>query len=186
MPVGLLGARPRPTSALPRSLVPPRSSRGHFRDRRRAKIEEGREEGEGVKAQGGEYLSKRSHRPRVVAGIPGADFICRMSTSRRGQPRDAECEPGTPSVTERTRLEGTGPDGRGEGGSEEEAETVRSCMGPGSDPDQTAINSPLNLSCPTPPIGPRGSYYPRGARSFFLAWTLLPIELRLPIISTLP
>ena len=115
MPVGLLGARPRPTSALPRSLAPPRSSRGHFRDRRRAKIEEGRVEGEGVKAQGGEDLSKRSHRPRVVAGIPGADFICRMSTSRRGQPRDAECEPGTTSVTERTRLEGTGPDGRGEG-----------------------------------------------------------------------
>lgn len=33
------------------------------------------EEGEGE-------ISKRSHRPRVVAGIPGADFICRMSTSR--------------------------------------------------------------------------------------------------------
>lgn len=26
-------------------------------------------------------LEKRSHRPCVVAGIPGADFICRMSTS---------------------------------------------------------------------------------------------------------
>lgn len=28
-------------------------------------------------------VSKRSHRLRVVASIPGADFICRMSTSRR-------------------------------------------------------------------------------------------------------
>lgn len=61
----------------------------------------------------------------------------------------------------------------GEGGvrAEERQETVRRsaprarALGPGSDPGlgqhRTAINSPLDLSCPTPPIGPRGSYYPR-------------------------
>lgn len=30
--------------------------------------------------------------------------------------------------------------------------------------DQTAINSPLDLSCPIPLIGPRGCYYPREYR----------------------
>ena len=45
------------------------------------------------RAARGEEDSKRSHRPRrVVAGIPAADFICRMSTSRghvRTEPRGA-------------------------------------------------------------------------------------------------
>lgn len=37
----------------------------------------------------GKRVSERSHRPRVVASIPRADFICRMSTSRRrGGPRE--------------------------------------------------------------------------------------------------
>lgn len=67
--------------------------------------QEGEEEGE-------EETSKRSHRPRVVAGIPGADFICRMSTSRgprgRGRNRgDAECD-GTEREGESEELRGHG------------------------------------------------------------------------------
>lgn len=85
-----------------------------------------------------ERSSKRSHRPRVVAGIPAADFICRMSTSRG--------HGGTNRGTQNASLRRDGESKRTVGGGCKkrrfEAETVRSCaaMGPGSDPDPTAPN----------------------------------------------
>ena len=127
------------------------------------------EEGEGE-------ISKRSHRPRVVAGIPGADFICRMSTSRGPV--------GTGGGIERTQN-ATG---------RRERERERGAARPW-DPDRTqtrqhrtAINSPLDLSCLTAPIGARGSYYPRGLDHFSSPRTPARVfspRPPLPIISTL-
>ena len=110
-----------------------------------------------------EEASKRSHRPRrVVAGIPAADFICRMSTSRghvrsRAEPRGEG------------RMRGTSEKGtRVRGGKRTEiglwwlvVETVRRALrghgtriGPSAlGQHQTAINSVLDLSCLTAAIG---------------------------------
>lgn len=77
---------------------------------------------------------------------------------------------------------------------DEERERERGAARPW-DPDRTqtrqhrtAINSPLDLSCLTAPIGARGSYYPRGLDHFSSPRTPARVfspRPPLPIISTL-
>jgi len=96
---------------------------------------------------GGKRASERDPTgPGVVAGILGADFICRMSTSRAGEAGPGR---GTQNARlgrlfrrERKRKKGEETRDRGEvHGTPDWTQTGQ---------DQTAINSPLDLSCPTP------------------------------------
>lgn len=87
--------------------------------------------------RGQEGLSERDPTgPGVVAGILGADFICRMSTSRAGEAglergrEDAECEAGALSSRVKERERG-----------EKKRETARrGAWDPGPDPDRTGPN----------------------------------------------